>query len=589
MTEETSLAEKNDLGPIAVNNFGEKFFFNINRNSFDKVSAQVLFESKFGDTLFNEDTLNIVVGTDCGLLPRFIHNKLLPRGTRYIFIEPEAVLQALKTHRMLDDLDEERIVCISMEDWAEAIRHFKIKDYFYINAVQSFNAICAQDDHIQEYAELSWHITEVLSQLHWVNTIELGSEAFISRQIINVADNIFPAKLLEKAFRNKTVVLLAGGPSLDNALPWLQRHRQKMVVFAVSRIARQLLQAGIEPDFVFSVDPTELSFDISKEMFDFGNKTTFVCSHHAVSSLVNQWCGPLLYLGSRLPWKSALNESNFNSPGPTVTNTALNVAHEFGFTRIILLGVDLCFTKEGFTHAKGSNEHLAGPRFNLTSLQVETNDGFMAPSSCDFVQAILNLGVQAKQLTAKGCQIINVSGSAAKIEGIEYLPLDEIKLEDELPDAAGVVEARIAESGHKAGFYRKTLEELKRAQFQVTAIATLTEKARRINAEMYSSQGMIENYKDKRQLDQIEKKLKREHREYSKLVKKFGIRKFIKLTKPFTDEDWTAEEAKQLGNVFYEAYQEGAAKLLRLLNAAIDRLAARQAENVRHPGLCNVN
>ena len=132
-------------------------------------------------------------------------------------------------------------------------------------------------------------------------------------------------------------------------------------------------------------------------------------------------------------------------------------------------------------------------------------------------------------------------------------------------------------------FYRKAVEELKRARFQVRAIARLSENARAINEEMYNPQGLIENYKDKQKIDQIEKKLKRDHRQYSKLVKKFGIRSFIKLTKPFTDEEWTAEEAKQFGNVFYEAYQTGTAKLLGLIDDAIDRIAARHAENSSTP------
>ena len=585
MMEENSLVEEQVLGPITVNSFGERFFYNLNRNSFSKTSAFALYEAKFGKALFTENVLNVIVGSDSGLLPRYIQSQQLPKGTRYIFIEPDTVLQALKAEQFLDELDEQRMVCISLDAWAEAIRDFKIKDYFYINAVQSFNAICAEDDHIQEYAEISWHITEVLSQLNWTNTIELGSEAFIARQIVNVADLVYPAKILEKAFLHNTVVLLAGGPSLDDILPWVRLHRREVVVFAVSRISRHLQQENIEPDFVFSVDPTELSFDVSKEMFNFSSRTTFVTSNHSVPTLVNQWPGHLLYLGARLPWQSALNVKNLSSVGPTVTNTALSVAYDFGFKRIILAGVDLCFTKEGFTHAKGSNEQLAGPRFNLTSLQVETNDGFLAPTSCDFAQAIVSLGVQAKTLAAKGCSLINVYAKAAKVKYIEYTPLDEIILaSDQLQiEISELVAAKVAAYEHKGDYYQKTIAELKRARYQVGVVAKLAENARRINDEMYSPLGRIENYKDKRKLDQIEKVFKREYRQVSKLVKKFGIRRFIKLAKPFTDEEWTAEEAKQIGNVFYDAYQEGAAKLLELIDKTLDLATARQQELVDAP------
>jgi hypothetical protein len=580
--DDNSLVHEHDLGPLTVNQFGEKFFYNLSRHSFDKVSAQAQFESKFSDTLLREDALIIVVGTDSGLLLQYLQRQSLPKGSRYVFVEPDEVLHELYTREMLGE-NNERIAVVSLQDWPSALQAFKIADYFYIGGVSSLNAFCAEDDFINQYAELSWHIAEVLSQLNWQYSMELGTEAFIARQINNVVDNKLPAKLLEKTFLGKTAMLLAGGPSLDQALLWVKQHRGQLVVFAVSRISRQLLAAGIEPDFVFSVDPTDLSFDISKEMLKFGRKTIFVCSYHTVPTLLNQWQGTVLYLGPRLPWQSPLNVANLGSAGPTVTNTALHIAYDFGFRRLILAGVDLCFTREGFTHAAGSDEQLAGPRFNLTSLQVETNAGFMAPTSCDFAQAIKSLALQAKVLTTAGCNIINASAGAAKVENIDFVPLAEILLDAEPIDAWTLASAKLGTVHDDRRYFFNLSEELKRAQFQVKSIAKLAANARQINDAMYNSEDTIVNFKDKKQLDQIEKKLKRDHRHFSKLVKRFGIRSLIKLAKPFSDEEWTVEEARQLGNSYYDTYQEGAAKLLRLVEDAQQRLLARQQELAEKP------
>lgn len=582
MNDNNDLVSSHILGPVTVNSFGDTFLFNLNRHNFDKVSAITLFETKFGEVLFNENTLYVIVGTDSGLLTKYLQNKVIPKGSRYIFIEPESVLMALREHGLLAEQNE-RILYISLQDWSYAIRNFKIADYFYINAVRSFNAFCAQDDFINEYAELSWTVVETLAQLNWENNTAIGQEAFIDRQIKNIADNKLPAKLLQHAFSGQTVVILAGGPSLDDALPWVKLHRHKVVVFAVSRIARQLLAADIEPDFVFSVDPQDISFDISKEMFRFGERAVFICSYHASSKLLSQWSGLMLYLGPRLPWESHMNVANLSGAGPTVTNAALNVAHDLGFKRVVLAGVDLCFTRDGFTHAKGSNEQLAGPKLNLTSLQVETNGGFLAPTGNDYAQAIKSLSLQARRIIRSGGRVINGSLGAARIDGVEYIPLSEIRLEEIAIDAKAVVDSRVYPASAGDDYLGNVLLELKRAEFQVQSIKRLAEQARQINDTMYNVSGVLENYKDKRKLDQIEKKFKRKFRHFTKLVKRFGIRQFIQVVKPFDDEDWTFDEARKLGNIYYDAYFEGAKKLSQLIEEAMQRIMARQQENESVP------
>lgn len=582
MINNSGFSDFNEIGPIQTNNYGESYLYNINRNTFEKINSHTLFDSKFSEQLFESDFLNIIIGTDSGLLPKYLMDKGLPKGSRYIFVEPSAILTQLMANQLIGELDP-AIVCISLDQWQRHTELFKIQDYFYINSVRSFNAICAEDDNCNVYAELSWHITEVLTQYHWNINMTLGNETFTSRQLVNLADNLLPASKLQNVFKNKTVIILAGGPSLDDALVWVKSHRNQIVVFSVSRISRQLKQAKIEPDFVFSVDPTELSFDISKEMLTFSLKPIFVYSFHTVSTLVNQWHGLKFYLGPRVPWKSALNDNNISGTGPTVTNTALSAAHAFGFKRIILAGVDFCFTRDGYTHAKGSDEHIAGPRFNLTSLQVETNGGNLAPTSCDLAAAIQTLGIQAKKIVATGCQIINSSVNAAKISDVDYVPLTDIELEADEIDVLSIVHQGLSIESQSNINRKEVVNELQRVRFQVHAIGEMAAKALRLNQKMFNDDGIIENYKDKRSLDKIEKTLNREYRRYSRLIKQFGIRSFIKMTKPFTDEDWTADEVKSFGNSYYEIYRDGTKKLLNLLDDAIERINCRTEEMKDQP------
>jgi tetratricopeptide (TPR) repeat protein len=106
----------------------------------------------------------------------------------------------------------------------------------------------------------------------------------------------------------------------------------------------------------------------------------------------------------------------------------------------------------------------------------------------------------------------------------------------------------------------------------------LAKKALDINQRMYSSEGRIENYKDKRELDNIEKQLNRKHKHYTKLVKQFGVRHFMKMTSPHDSDDCNAEKAKKLGNIYYQSYQSSATTLSNLINTAITRTKTRQEE-----------
>jgi hypothetical protein len=572
-------AQTSAAGALKTNAFGDRYLYNLSRGNFDRVSAKAIFDTEFSKSLFQEDTLNIIIGTDSGLLPKYVQQQGIPIGSRLIFIEPDSILEQLHQNQLLDDLPPE-IICTSASEWEDHANTFKIREYSYINGIKSFNAICTQQAVLDDYAELSWTINETLNILHFQYNVAIGCELFIVRQLENIAENILPATLMSNAYQGKTVIILAGGPSLTTVFPWLLDNRHKLVVFSVSRISRQLIAAGIEPDFVFSVDPQDINTDVSREMLLFSDKTIFINGYHIQPALLNQWHGQSLYMGPRLPWPSDLNIDNIGATGPTVTNSALSIAHYFGFSKILLAGFDLCFTKEGISHAIGSDEQLAGPKYDLIPLQVETYSGEFRPTRQDYYVALLTLAKQAELISSKHCEIINLAPFAAKVEHITHTPISEIILPDLQADDIASAKQRIPQLTYTAlnKHYQAVIDELEKTNFQMKAIAKLAKKALDINQRMYNSEGRIENYKEKRELDSIEKRLNRKYKHHSKLVKQFGLRHFIKISSPHDSNDCNAEKAKKLGNIYYQAYQSGATTLSTLINTAITRTKTRQEE-----------
>lgn len=571
---------------LKINAFGDRYLYNLCRGSFDQVGAFAIFDAEFGKSLLMEDSLNIIIGTDSGLLAKYVQQQGIPVGSRFIFIEPDSVLEELHQHQLLDDLPPE-IICTTAELWEMQANTFKLREYSYINGIRSFNAICTQQAVLDEYAELSWTVNETLNILHNRHNVVIGCQLFIVRQLENIADNILPAALLANAYQGKTVIILAGGPSLTSVFPWLLENRHKLVVFAISRISRQLVTAGIKPDFVFSVDPQDENIDVSREMFLLNDETVFIHSYHVQPALLNQWQGQSLYMGARMPWKSDLNITNVLGAGPTVTNSALSMAHYFGFSKILLAGFDVCYTKEGITHAVGSDEQLTGPKYDFIPLQVETYCGEFRPTCHAYSLILSTLAKQAKIISADNREIINLAPTAAKIDNIIHIPTSEMALPDLQADDISRIRQLIPQLSHSVldKHYKAVINELEKAAFQMKAIAKLAKKALDINERMYNSEGRIENHKDKRELDRLEKQLKRKYRHHSKLVKKFGVRHFIKITSPHDSDECNAEKAKKLGNIYYQAYLSGANALSTLINTAIARTQTRQEELKEAPDL----
>lgn len=574
-------ASEHLIGHTITNQFGDRYFSSLNPTAFAQFNATEVFNAEFAHSLFTAHQLHIIVGTDSGLLPQYIIAHGLPEGTRYLFIEPESIAQELQQAAVL--AAHPHIAYANEHTWLHLAQDFKLEDYFFIQGAYSHRAFCVKDSMISAYAELSWFIDEKLQQLYYETTVSTGTEPFLTQQILNIPCNQHPLRLLKDAFKGKTAFVLGGGPSLDTALPWLIQHRQSLALFAVSRITKRLLDVGLEPDFVFSVDPFPTNFDVSKDIFSLSTRPVLVCNNHVYTQLINQWPGRSFYFGECVPWDSPLNVENFGSWGPTVTNAAINAAYQLGFARIFLAGVDFCYTLDGFTHAQGSMEHAMGARFKLTSAEVETYSGAMAPTGLDYAYARDMLEAQVQEVTqASQCQLANTALMAAKVKGIDYQPLAAINFAQEPVLIQPIIDACLF-AHQQQSFFERAADEVRHVLSQLKAIKRIAYKALQCNDRMYSAEGLLLNHQDKVELERLEHTLSSRYKKYSRFVQLFGLRQFLQMTKPFAEEHATVEEIKSRLSIYYQSYIEGSNKLIHLLERTANKIHAYGEEGKAKP------
>lgn len=239
----------------------------------------------------------------------------------------------------------------------------------------------------QEHIENGREYRQILN-----NSRELFSKDY-HRNIVHGTwglQKVRAAEDLKKIIPKDTlVVLVAAGPSLENELQVLRKQREKIVIVAVYRVVDYLLEQGITPDFITTIDSHQKKVNVDEEKI---SKIPMIlpeiCSievweHHRGVKFIGafgEYCSHIL--------KKCGAEINGFVLQPSVAAWQLLIMATLGVERIVLVGQDLAYY--------GENSHIGGikEKGNYTGEKVEGIDGTMLTSRGDWLvhkQAIENI------------------------------------------------------------------------------------------------------------------------------------------------------------------------------------------------------
>jgi len=577
-------SESNGVEPFVSNEFGDRFLYSVNRHCFDGVGSDAVYRSRWGESLFKENTLYIIAGSDSGVLISYIDKRGVPKGSRYLFVELDELAEHIQP-RLQESAASQNMHMCNIANWLEVARQHNFAAYAYLDSVQVLRSLAVDDANLPAYRTLWRELEQNTQQVLWTFRVELGNSTFFTRQMENVCENRHSAYCLKDLFKDKTAVLLAGGPSLDDILPWVMEHRENLVVVAVSRISRRLQQLNFQPDIIVTVDPHACSFDVSKHMLRLHEQAILVNAYHATPLLLGQWAGPSLYLDHRYPWKKDPHNHIINGAGPTVSNSAINLIIAMGCKQIVLAGLDLCFSAQGFSHAQGSDERNAGAFLAYADQTVVTNSGAIAETDNPFFTAIKSIETQAKHAREQGCKLLNPSANAARIHNVDFVALSDIEFSPLEQPAIDTIRQALPkdDSATRLACYQQAAKEFDQAQYTFEKIKQLAKQALEHNDGLFGRNGKKADFKHKLQMDKIEKQLNKNHKEHASLCKLFGMKEFIKTFSTTEAEDWSDEEIETKGRVYYQAYISGADDILQLIRAGKTRIESRIAEEKDSP------
>ncbi|MFB2684784.1 6-hydroxymethylpterin diphosphokinase MptE-like protein [Shewanella mangrovisoli] len=567
-----SLHKSNIQNTFSISRFNEYYLPSVNRSVFESIDSKTLYDKKFKSDFAKEDMLQVVTGLDSGLLVNYLLEQGIPKGSIFIFVELDEVLNLLNVD--IPKEIENQLFIYNYEDFQENFSSDTYGVYILKNHFKHYRSLGATSSHLPEYSILNTQIIKTLESGYLEQRVNSSQQKYFEEQFKNISENVLPASLLINRFNGHNCLIVAGGPSLDDHIDWIRSNSKHLFIIAVSRIAGKLHKAGIAPHIIVSVDPYDFSFEVNRDMMSLANSSLFVNSFHVNSRLLGQWPGKNLFMDNKYPWQLEEKE-NIETIGPTVTNAAVHLATRMGFSSILLAGVDLCFTNTGFTHTKDSVESALGPNLGIMGEWIDTYGGEKAETVTQLKLAIDALAAEAN--INPEIEFINLSLNAAKVNGIKYKNTESIILQIVEPspeDLLNNIPHFSLEDKRKDNIISKAkINEL---------ITTLRNIAKLSNDILSLIQQLKEQTKSPydmqkyfNKIDIIDKKINKSHSGVIKLIKTYGFSEFSAFLTTKDTEEWDTLHVIDMTENYYKAFISISEKLIELAQDSLARLTHR--------------
>jgi hypothetical protein len=252
---------------------------------------------------------------------------------------------------------------------------------------------------------------------------ELNRELMCSNYCYNIENYHYPVDKLFGKFQNKSIILVAAGPSLDKNKEWLRMAKGKACIIVVNTALRILLAKGIVPDMVITIDPTPLVFKHLEELeLDIPMIVLSTCWKGVLEQ-----CKGLKFLALQQGFEPAEkyakeNDLQLVSTGGSVATAALDIAVQMGFSRVVFVGQDLAFS-ELKSHAEGTTfyKDVEGSS-NHRQIQGMYGKKLYTNSSL----SMFKRWIETRICETKNIQYINATEGGAGITGTIEMALKEV-------------------------------------------------------------------------------------------------------------------------------------------------------------------
>lgn len=226
-------------------------------------------------------------------------------------------------------------------------------------------------------------------------------------------------------YKDRAAILVSAGPSLNKNIENLKEAKNHIFILAVDTAVKPLLNAGVVPDAMITIDGMKPLKLIEIEGAD---EIPIISSVTANCEFIGHQKGKkfLYFDGHMLPQEAYMSVGKFLPQvhtGGSVACTGFALLYMLGFNTIILVGQDLAFT-DNKSHADGTFEEKMPEEDTSQMIMVKGNYEDEVPTRGDFKYYLdwfdeFIEGIQKRRST----RVINATEGGAFIKGTEIMTL----------------------------------------------------------------------------------------------------------------------------------------------------------------------
>ncbi|EPV4526425.1 motility associated factor glycosyltransferase family protein, partial [Campylobacter jejuni] len=185
-----------------------------------------------------------------------------------------------------------------------------------------------------------------------------GIEQFVYNLPSMITHPSYKELLSKRKGISDTAIIVSTGPSLTKQLPLLKKYASKATIFCADSSYPILAKHGIKPDYVCMLERTEITAEFFNNDFgEFDKDIMFIVKSvthpHTIKYLqknnrafilVSTYASFIQYL--------KLDYFGYFNMGKSVANMSYLLTEYLNYKNIILIGQDLAYAKDGFSHTK---------------------------------------------------------------------------------------------------------------------------------------------------------------------------------------------------------------------------------------------